>query len=79
VFKKPIPKDRKDALLRDLVTSIPAIGELLLVMEAIEAAKQKEFLAAILYILNVLPGPTLPATHLIVYELGKGEKEGLGG
>jgi len=75
-FKEPVPKDRKDALLRDLVTSIPIIGEVLLVKEAIDAVKQKEYLAAVLYALNVLPGPTLPATHLLVYEL-KGKKEGL--
>jgi hypothetical protein len=79
VFEKPVPKSRKEALIRDLVTSIPLLGDILLLKESIDAFKEKKYLASILYIINILPLPTLPMTHLIVYELekeGKEESEG---
>jgi hypothetical protein len=79
VFEKPVPKSRKEALIRDLITSIPLVGDAILLKESIDAFKEKKYLASILYIINILPLPTLPMTHLIVYELeGKDEKEGEG-
>jgi hypothetical protein len=72
---KPIPESRSEAVLRDLITSLPVVGDALLLAESIEAFKQGKVIPSILYLINILPIPTLPATHVIVYELEKQEIE----
>jgi hypothetical protein len=75
-----LPKSRIDAIIRDLVTDIPIIGDAMLIAEAISAFKNKKWLAGIIYVLNASPLPTLPLSHLAVYEMEKRkeeEKEGI--
>jgi hypothetical protein len=80
--KKPfyLPKSRIDAIIRDLVTDIPVIGDALLIAEAIDAFRHRKWTAGLIYVLNASPLPTLPLSHLVVYEMEKRkeeEKEGI--
>jgi len=70
-----LPKNRAEAIVRDLVTDIPVIGDALLVAEAISAFKHKKWLAGLLYLLDASPLPTIPLTHLAVYEMEQEEEE----
>jgi hypothetical protein len=75
--KKPfyLPKSRIDAIIRDLVTDIPIFGDAMLIAEAISAFKNKKWIAGLVYILNASPLPTLPLSHLAVYEMEKRKEE----
>ena len=68
---EPVPKDMGDALLRDLISILPIIGDIFNFVEAIEAFRNKKTEAGLLYLLQALPGPELPLTHVIVYEMEK--------
>jgi hypothetical protein len=66
-----VPKTVEDALARELVSLIPIVGDALLVYEAINALREGKTLVALIYLLNALPGPTLPLTHLLVMGVEK--------
>jgi len=70
-----LPKSRIDAIIRDLVTDVPILGDAMLIAEAISAFKNKKWIAGIIYVLNASPLPTLPLSHLAVYEMEKREEE----
>ena len=74
-----LPKSRVDAIIRDLVSDIPVVGDAMLIAEAISAFKNKKWIAGLIYVLNASPLPTLPLSHLVVYEMEKRkeEKEGI--
>ena len=67
----PIPGDVPEALMREAVSFIPIIGDLFNLAEAIDAMRAGKTEAGIIYLIQVLPGPPLPLTHLIVYALGR--------
>jgi hypothetical protein len=66
------PRDLPEAVVRDIVGLIPLLGDLFMLVEAFEAIREDKPLAAIAYILGVLPGPALPLTHVIIYYMEKG-------
>lgn len=68
---EPAPKDVGDALVRELISFIPIIGDLFNLVEFVEAARAGKAELALIYLVQVLPGPPLPLTHLIAYEVGK--------
>jgi len=68
---EPVPKDIPEALIRELVSFVPILGDLFNLVEAIEALRAGKTEAALIYLVQVLPGPPLPLTHLIAYALGK--------
>ena len=68
---EPAPKDVGDALVRELISFIPIIGDLFNLVEFVEAARAGKADLALIYLVQVLPGPPLPLTHLIAYEVGK--------
>ncbi|MCL7388704.1 MAG: hypothetical protein LZ173_02040 [Thaumarchaeota archaeon] len=70
-----LPKSRIDAIIRDLVTDIPVIGDAMLIAEAISAFKNKKWIAGLVYVLNASPLPTVPLSHLVVYEMEKRKEE----
>jgi hypothetical protein len=72
---KPIPESRSEAILREVVAFIPLLGDLFCLIEASEAFRKGKTLPALMYLINFLPGPPLPITHLLVYELEKREIE----
>ena len=65
----PVPRDPGDALLRDIVSILPVVGDVLDAIELIRAVEERDLLAAIAYLLAALPGPELPLTHLLLYLL----------
>ena len=67
------PRDLPEALVRDIVGLIPLLGDLFMLMEAFEAIREDKPLAALAYILGVLPGPALPLTHVIIFYVEKGK------
>jgi len=67
-----VPKDITDAVVRELVSVIPVLGDLFLLYEAFEAFRQNKAVEGLIYLVNALPGPTLPLTHILVYMLSKG-------
>lgn len=67
----PIPRDEGDALLRELLSFIPVLGDIFNLVEAVEAFRAGKTEAALIYLAQFLPGPPLPLTHLVVYELNK--------
>lgn len=69
-----VPKDESDAVVREVIGFIPIVGDLFMLLEAFKAFSEGKTLAGLIYLANLLPGPPLPATHLIVYELEKGGK-----
>ena len=70
-----LPKNRAEAIVRDLITDVPLVGDALLIAEAISAFKNKKRIAGLIYLLNASPLPTIPLSHLVVYEMEKGEEE----
>jgi hypothetical protein len=70
-----IPRDEADAVVRELVGMVPVLGDLFMLAEALKALSEGRTLAGLVYLVNVLPGPPLPLSHIIVYEL---EKKGVG-
>jgi hypothetical protein len=66
------PKDLPEAVVRELAGFIPILGDLFMLVEAFEAMREDKPLAALAYVLGVLPGPPLPLTHIIVYYVEKG-------
>jgi len=68
---EPVPKDVGEALARELVSFIPVLGDLFNLVEAVEAFRAGKADVALVYLLQVLPGPPLPLTHVIAYEIGK--------
>jgi hypothetical protein len=71
-FVEPVPKDITEAVLREVVAFIPVLGDLFCLVEAFEAFRKGKTLPALMYLINFLPGPPLPVTHLLVYELERG-------
>jgi hypothetical protein len=67
------PKDLPEALVRDIVGLIPLLGDLFMLVEAFEALREDKPLAALAYVLGVLPGPPLPLTHVIIFYVEKGK------
>lgn len=65
----PVPSSVWDALLRDLLSDIPVLGDLFNLVEAFEALRTRKYLAAAVYLTAFLPGPALPGTHMLVYRL----------
>ena len=68
---EPAPKDVGDALVRELISFVPIVGDLFNLVEFVEATRAGKAELALIYLAQVLPGPPLPLTHLIAYELGK--------
>jgi len=64
-----VPESLGDAALRELISLIPAVGDLFLLLEMKMAMDNDDTLVAGIYGVNALPGPTLPFTHFIVYAL----------
>jgi len=46
-----------------------------MIAEAISAFKNKKWIAGLVYVLNASPLPTLPLSHLAVYEMEKEEEK----
>jgi hypothetical protein len=67
-----VPRDEADAIVREVIGMVPVIGDLFMLLEAFKAFSEGKALAGLIYLANFLPGPPLPATHLIVYELERG-------
>jgi hypothetical protein len=70
-----VPKDEADAVVRELIGMVPLLGDLFMLVEALKAFSDGKTLAGLVYLVNALPGPPLPLTHIIVYEL---ERRGVG-
>jgi len=70
-----VPRDLPEAVVRELISFVPVLGDIFNLVEVVEAMRQGKTMAALIYLVQVLPGPPLPLTHLIVYAL---EREGLG-
>jgi len=70
-LKGSVPRSLADAVVRDLVSLIPVIGDVFMLYEAAEALKEKEDAAAMAYLLGGGPGPALPFTHVVLYALKK--------
>ncbi|RLG86704.1 MAG: hypothetical protein DRO39_02520 [Thermoprotei archaeon] len=68
---EPIPRDIEEAIARELISFVPVIGDLFNLVEAVEAFRAGKTGAALIYLVQFLPGPPLPLTHLIAYALGK--------
>jgi len=66
---EPIPRDAVEALVREVVSFIPIVGDLFMAAEAFDALREGKTEAGVAYLLGILPGPPLPLTHLVVYEL----------
>lgn len=66
------PRDLPEAVVREVVGFIPLLGDLFMLMEAFEAVREDKPLAALAYVLGVLPGPPLPLTHVVVFYVEKG-------
>jgi hypothetical protein len=66
-----IPRDETDAIIRELVGMVPILGDLFVLVEALKAFSEGKTTAGLVYLLNVLPGPPLPLTHVVVYELAR--------
>jgi len=69
---KPVPKDIPEALARELVSFVPVLGDIYCLAEAVEAFRAGKSDVGLIYLLQFAPGPPLPLTHLIAYEVGKG-------
>lgn len=73
----PVPVDIVDALLRDLITLIPGVGDLYNIYELAALARSdvpdKE-LAMLFYLLDSPPGPGLPLDHVLLYLVARGGK-----
>ena len=69
---EPVPKDLGEAILRELVSIIPILGDIFCLIEAFEAFRQGKTTTGLIYLVNFLPGPSLPLTHPLVYEIEKG-------
>jgi hypothetical protein len=70
-----VPKDEADAVVRELIGMVPLLGDLFMLAEALKAFSEGKTLAGLVYLVNALPGPPLPLSHIIVYEL---ERRGVG-
>jgi hypothetical protein len=70
-----VPRDEADAVVRELIGMVPLLGDLFMFVEALKAFSEGKTLAGLVYLVNVLPGPPLPLSHIIVYEL---ERRGVG-
>ena len=69
---EPIPRDIEEALIRELVSLVPILGDLYGFIEFIEAVREGRYDAALVYLIGVAgPGPTLPLSHVIAHLLGK--------
>jgi hypothetical protein len=66
-----IPKDEADAVIRELVGMVPVLGDLFMLAEALRAFAEGRTVAGLVYLVNVLPGPPLPGSHLLVLELAR--------
>jgi hypothetical protein len=66
------PRDLPEAVVREVVGFIPLLGDLFMLAEAFEAVREDKPLAALAYVLGVLPGPPLPLTHVVVFYVEKG-------
>lgn len=64
-----VPRDEVDAVIREVVGMVPILGDLFMLAEALKAFTEGRELAGLVYLLNVLPGPPLPLSHVLVYEL----------
>jgi hypothetical protein len=69
-----VPKDYADAFLREAVGFIPVIGDLFMLYEALKAFSEKKNDVGAIYLINVLPGPPIIGTHLLVMYLEKKKK-----
>jgi len=70
-----VPKDYGDAFLREVIGFIPVIGDLFMLYEALKAFSEKKNDVGVIYLLSALPGPPLPLSHFIVYEMRKRRSE----
>lgn len=68
-----VPKDLSESLLRELVSLVPIAGDLFCAFEAYQAFKTGRNDVALIYLIQALPGPTLPLTHPLVYLFKRGE------
>lgn len=66
-----VPRDVGEAVVRELISFVPVLGDLFNVVEAFEAFRAGRVELALIYIVQVLPGPPLPLTHIIAYEIGR--------
>lgn len=69
---EPIPRDIPEAIVRELISFVPILGDLFNLVEVLEAMRAGKTLAALIYLVQALPGPPLPFTHPIVYALERG-------
>jgi len=69
LLEKYYPESVADAIIREIVSLIPVIGDILLAYEMLGAIDNDDYLIAAIYGASALPEPTLPLTHLIVYGL----------
>lgn len=71
----PVPRDLTDAVIRELISFIPVVGDVFTLLEAMEALRQGKNDVGAIYLLQALPGPPLPLSHIIAYQIGRrGEK-----
>ena len=68
-FEDPIPKSAADAAVREVISLIPVLGDAFLLYEALKAFDAGKEMTGVIYLVNALPGPTLPFTHFITYGL----------
>jgi len=64
-----VPRTDGEAVVRELVSLIPVLGDVFLAYEAYLAFREGKAVEGLVYLVNALPGPTLPLTHLIVRRL----------
>lgn len=68
----PVPKDIGEAIVRELVSLVPILGDVFAFIEFFEAIREGRYDVALAYLVGAAgPGPSLPATHIIAYFLGK--------
>jgi len=72
---EPVPRTLVGAIIREMATFVPILGDLLSLIEAVEAFKANKPELGLIYLLGSAgPGPPLPLTHVIAYYIGKGGK-----
>jgi len=69
---EPVPKDLVEAFVREMASFIPVLGDLFNLVEAVEAFRAGKADVGLIYLVQFLPGPPLPLSHIIAYALGKG-------
>jgi len=69
---EPVPKDVPEAVIRELISFVPVLGDLFNLVEAIEAFRAGKPEVGLMYLAQFLPGPPLPLTHIIAHYVGRG-------